>query len=112
MNTENTSENGESRFRRRRVLIPYCVPEILADYVFEPMMQPGGWGVDLFGKLVGTGPGAGMGLMMVLAGAVAVILGLSGFIIPSIRNLEKLIPDCETEAEPEVAAADTVEAED
>ena len=82
----------------------------LADYVFEPMMQPGGWGVDLFGKLVGTGPGAGMGLMMVLAGAVGVILGLSGFIIPSIRNLEKLIPDCETEPEPVVATSETVEA--
>lgn len=74
------------------------------------MMQVGGWGTDLFGWLVGTGPGAGMGLMMVLAGAVGVILGLSGFIIPSIRNLEKLIPDCETEPEPEVATSETVEA--
>ena len=78
----------------------------LADYVFEPMMQIGGWGVDLFGKLVGTGPGAGMGLMMVLAGAVGVFLGLSGFIIPSIRNLEALIPDCETEPEPEAVEAE------
>ena len=84
----------------------------LADYVFEPMMQVGGWGVDLFAWLVGTGPGAGMGLMMVLAGAVGVILGLSGFIIPSIRNLERLIPDCETEAEPEVAEDEMVEAAD
>lgn len=74
------------------------------------MMQVGGWGTDLFGWLVGTGPGAGMGLMMVLAGAVGVILGLSGFIIPSIRNLEKLIPDCETEPEPVVATSETVEA--
>jgi len=79
----------------------------LADYVFEPMMKVGGSGTDLFGWLVGTGPGAGMGLMMVLAGAVGVILGLSGFIIPSIRNLERLIPDCETEPEPEVGEAET-----
>ena len=78
----------------------------LADYVFEPMMQTGGWGVDLFGRLVGTGPGAGMGLMMVLAGAVGVVLGLTGFIVPSIRNLEKLIPDCETEPEPEGVEAE------
>lgn len=78
------------------------------------MMQVGGWGTDLFGWLVGTGPGpgpgAGMGLMMVLAGAVGVILGLSGFIIPSIRNLEKLISDCDTEPEPVVATSETVEA--
>ena len=70
----------------------------LADYVFEPMMQVGAWGADVFGSLVGTGTGAGMGLMMVLAGAVGVILGLTGFIVPSIRNLEKLIPDCDDAA--------------
>jgi MFS family permease len=79
----------------------------LADYVFEPMMQVGSWGADVFGRLVGTGPGAGMGLMLVLAGAVGVVLGLSGFIIPSIRNLEKLTPDCDPEPEPEVGEAET-----
>ena len=45
--------------------------------------------------------------MLVLAGAVGVILGLSGSIVPSIRNLERLIPDCETEAEATVDAAET-----
>jgi len=79
----------------------------LADYVFEPMMQVGNWGANAFGQLVGTGPGAGMGLMMVLAGGVGVILGLSGFIIPSIRNLETLIPDCELESEPEDIATES-----
>lgn len=82
----------------------------LADYLFEPMMQTGGWGDGLFGWLVGTGPGAGMGLMMIFAGAVGVILGLSGFVIPSIRNLERLIPDCENEPEPGAAASETAEA--
>ncbi|TFH09334.1 MAG: MFS transporter [Candidatus Atribacteria bacterium] len=79
----------------------------LADYVFEPMMQVGSWGADVFGKLVGTGTGAGMGLMMVLAGCVGVVLGLTGLIVPSIRNLEKLIPDCDPESPP--VAAGTVE---
>lgn len=79
----------------------------LADYVFEPMMQVGNWGADVFGQFVGAGPGAGMGLMMVLAGTVGVILGLSGFIIPSIRNLETLIPECEAEPEPQDAEIET-----
>jgi len=83
----------------------------LADYVFEPMMQAGGWGAELFGWLVGTGPGAGMGLMMVFAGAVGVILGLSGFIIRPIRNLERLIPDCESEPETTQAAAAPTESQ-
>jgi len=71
----------------------------LADYVFEPLMKAGNWGANTFGQLVGTGPGAGMGLMMVLAGTVGVILGLSGFVLPSIRNLETLIPDSESKSE-------------
>jgi len=82
----------------------------LADYVFEPMMGIGGWGTGLFGWLVGTGPGAGMGLMMVFAGAAGVILGLSGFVIRSIRNLERLIPDCENEPETTPGLVETAEA--
>jgi len=82
----------------------------LADYLFEPMMQAGGWGEGLFGWLVGTGPGAGMGLMMVLAGAVGVILGLTGFIVPSIRNLERLIPDCDNEPETPPVSTESTEA--
>jgi len=65
----------------------------LADYVFEPLMRTGGAGVRIFGWLVGSGAGAGMGLMMVLAGAVGVVLGFAGFVVPSIRNLESLVPD-------------------
>jgi len=72
----------------------------LADYVFEPLMRVGGAGVPLFGWLVGSGPGAGMGLLMVMAGAIGIILGLIGFVVPSIRNLETLIPDCEEEEAP------------
>ena len=74
----------------------------LADYVFEPMMRVGGWGESLFGWLVGAGPGSGMGLLMVFAGAAGVILGLSGFIVPAIRDLEQRIPDCEPPPEPAV----------
>ena len=69
----------------------------LADYLFEPMMQGSGWGANTFSWLVGTGPGAGMGLMMVLAGGLGVLLGFSGLVIRSIRHLERLIPDCDTE---------------
>ena len=82
----------------------------LADYVFEPMMQVGNWGADVFGRFVGTGTGAGMGLMMVLAGIIGVVLGLTGFIVPSIRNLEKLIPDCDSEPESAAAATEAVAA--
>ena len=70
----------------------------LADYLFEPMIRAGAWGESVFGWLVGTGAGAGMGLLMVFAGIMGGILGLSGFVTPQIRKLETLLPDCEPAA--------------
>jgi MFS transporter, DHA3 family, macrolide efflux protein len=65
----------------------------LADFVFEPAMQPGGALADTFGFLVGTGPGAGMGLMFVIAGSLTVFVAFAGYLIPTIRNVETIIPD-------------------
>ncbi len=69
----------------------------LADHVFEPLMATGTSASRLFAPLVGSGPGAGMGLMVVFAGVIGCILGLSGFLVPSIRRLERLIPDADAE---------------
>jgi len=65
----------------------------LADYVFEPMMQPVGALASVFGGLLGTGPGAGMALMMVLSGLLGAAIGLSGYLFPAIRDVETILPD-------------------
>ncbi len=65
----------------------------LADDVFEPAMQAGQPLADVFGGLVGVGPGAGMGLMFVLAGSLGVVGSLLGYLIPAIRNAEDILPD-------------------
>lgn len=67
----------------------------LADRVFEPAMRPDGPLAGSLGWLVGTGPGAGMGLMFVLSGLLGVLIGLSGYIFPAIRNAEEILPDHE-----------------
>jgi predicted MFS family arabinose efflux permease len=72
----------------------------LADYVFEPAMMSGGSWAPLFGWLVGTGPGAGMSLMFVIAGALAMLVGLGGYAIPIVRNVEDILPDHVVEFEP------------
>jgi MFS transporter, DHA3 family, macrolide efflux protein len=74
---------------------------LLADYVFEPAMREGGSLADSFGWLVGTGPGAGMGLMFVIAGILGVLLAVVGYLVPNIRGVESLIPDHETPDEPD-----------
>ena len=73
----------------------------LADQVFEPAMQPGGVLSSIFGGLVGTGPGAGMGLMFVLAGAIAALIAVLAYTVPTLREVESRIPDHdELQAEP------------
>ena len=74
----------------------------LADQVFEPAMSAGGWAASLFGPLVGTGPGAGMSLMILLSGIIGVAIGLVGYSIPAVRNVETILPDFD--ASPNAAA--------
>ena len=74
-------------------LITRLIAGPLSDYVFEPAMRAGGKLVGSFGWLAGTGPGAGMGLYIVLSCSVGVCLLLWGFSRRSIRDLDVLVPD-------------------
>jgi len=79
----------------------------LADQVFEPAMAPGGGLASVFGGLVGVGPGAGMGLMLAIAGLLCAVVGLAGYAFPVIRNAESLLPDhdAQSPAAPSAATA-------
>lgn len=65
----------------------------LADYVFEPAMMPGDVLADFFDALVGVGPGAGMGLIVVIAGCLGIAISLGGYLFPVIREAETRLPD-------------------
>lgn len=65
----------------------------LADNLFEPALQPGGMWSETFGWLVGTGPGAGMALMLVLAGVFGAAVGLGGYLFRAVRDAETILPD-------------------
>jgi len=65
----------------------------LADYVFEPAMREGGRLTGTFGWLVGTGPGAGMSLMILLTGLAAMMVGFGAYGVRVVRDAEKLLPD-------------------
>jgi MFS transporter, DHA3 family, macrolide efflux protein len=67
----------------------------LADKVFEPAMADGGILQPVFSGLVGTGPGAGMGVMFVITGLLGVLVGFGGYLFPAIRNVEEILPDHE-----------------
>lgn len=65
----------------------------LADQVMTPAMAPGGALSGIFGWLVGTGPGAGIGLLFVFLGLIGTAITLSGYAFKSVRDVEKDIPD-------------------
>lgn len=73
----------------------------LADRVFGPAMQASGSLAPVLGWLTGTGSGAGISLMFVLFGLAGAVAGMAGYLIPSVRNVERLIPDHDTPAEPQ-----------
>lgn len=65
----------------------------LADFVLEPAMRDGGNLTGTFGWLVGTGPGAGMALLMVITGVFATAVGSGAYLFPAVRDAENILPD-------------------
>jgi MFS family permease len=65
----------------------------MADFVLEPAMQSGGPLAQTLGGIFGTGPGAGMGLLIAFSGLLASLVGVSGYFIAAIRNAETRLPD-------------------
>jgi len=74
----------------------------LADFVLEPAMKGGGGLAALFGWLVGTGPGAGMGLLIVACGLGGMAVALVGYLVPAVRHAETRLPDHTASPPPEV----------
>jgi hypothetical protein len=87
-------------FAARRLIAWLTTPIVpalagpLADYVLEPAMStPTSTLAQTFGGLVGTGPGAGMALMIIFGGLGAMLVGLAGYFFPAVREAEGRLPD-------------------
>ncbi|HUG33665.1 MAG TPA: MFS transporter [Anaerolineales bacterium] len=65
----------------------------LSDRLFEPAMSAGGLLAPIFGGLFGTGPGAGMSLLIFCAAIIGIIIPAVSYAIPVFRNVEDIIPD-------------------
>lgn len=75
----------------------------MADFALEPAMQPGGALVPSFSWLVGSGPGAGMALLIIAAGFFGMIVGFAGYGVRLVRDAEDILPDHIVEAEEVIA---------
>lgn len=66
----------------------YAVSGLLADYVFTPLLLDGGALSENVGKILGTGEGRGIGLLIVLAGMLLCVTSVILLGMKSIRRLE------------------------
>ena len=75
------------------LLIPlaYLAAGPLADQVFEPAVGTPAW--DRFAPLVGSAPGSGIGLIMVIAGVTLVVTTALVYVVPRVRRMEADLPD-------------------
>ncbi len=100
-----------SMISRSMMPIAFLSAGPLADYVFEPMLREGGLLYNSFvAKIIGTGPGRGIGLIFVLAGLGAILITVIAYLNPKIRNIESNIPDVVADApeqpEPSLASVE------
>ncbi|HEY3477051.1 MAG TPA: MFS transporter [Anaerolineales bacterium] len=66
----------------------------LADYVFNPLLETNGaWADTFLGALLETGPGRGIGLMMLASALVGILVTVLAYANPHIRNIEDELPD-------------------
>jgi hypothetical protein len=68
-------------------------------------MQPGGSLAPVFGPLFGTGPGAGMGLLITVCGLLTVAVAFVGYLYRPIRTADTALPDFDAQVAEAPAAA-------
>jgi MFS transporter, DHA3 family, macrolide efflux protein len=73
--------------------VAYLIAGPLGDNVFAPKFREGGSLVNVLGRLFGTGTGAGFALLYVICAMCMFLIGLIGFRVQSLQNLETSLPD-------------------
>lgn len=73
--------------------IAYLVAGPLAEQLFEPAMLAGGKLASVFGPLIGVGPGHGIALIFIIAGALYMLASLLILLFPRVRRVEDQLPD-------------------
>jgi MFS family permease len=76
----------------------YIIAGPLADKVFGPLLLKDGPLSGSVGLILGTGPGRGIGLLFVVAGALALVFTAAGYLYRPFRQLESDLPDIPNES--------------
>lgn len=74
-------------------IMAYLLSGPLTDKVFEPLMAENGLLADSLGKIMGVGPGRGIGLFFVLIGILNIVITYLSCRSPRVRRIEQELPD-------------------
>ncbi len=66
----------------------YAISGLLADYVFTPMLLEGGTLANSVGRVIGIGPGRGIGFLVILAGVLICVVSVLLYSMKPVRELE------------------------
>jgi DHA3 family macrolide efflux protein-like MFS transporter len=89
------------------VPLSYLIAGPLAEYLCEPLLMPGGLLAPTVGRMIGVGPGRGIGFLFIVMGFLTLSITAAGYLYPRLRLLEDEVLD--TIADAEVNAACAVE---
>lgn len=81
----------------------YIAAGPLADRVFEPLMAVNGPLAGSVGKIIGVGPGRGIGLLFIVVGVLCVLATVAGYLYSPLRFVEDDLPDVVGEEIPAVS---------
>jgi MFS family permease len=73
--------------------LAYLFAGPLADRVFEPLLVEGGLLSSSVGRVIGVGPGRGIGLLFILFGMLILLTTGAGFSYSRLRRVETELPD-------------------
>jgi DHA3 family macrolide efflux protein-like MFS transporter len=73
--------------------LSYLLVGPLADYIFEPLLAVNGPLAGSVGRVLGTGPGRGIGLFLLVLGAVVFLVAALGYQHSALRDVERELPD-------------------
>ena len=78
----------------------YLLAGPLADHVFTPLLIQGGPLANSVGRIIGVGPGRGIGLFFIIMGILVLAITAGFYLYPHLRHLEVEIPDAITSKSP------------
>jgi MFS family permease len=76
--------------------IAFLIAGPITDRILEPAMSAHGVYAGTVGRVLGVGPGRGMGLLIVILGMVSLLATLASFATSRVRRLERDLPDAGT----------------